>query len=135
MINKQAIIIGDLTADLEHAILELEARDATITELRLLEASAEANRDIGTPPNEQDFPPVGGQDQTGPPANLTVPSGGGPAAPLTGHANVRQEKDDEIFLTDKGRWENMGTYKENKNTKTLLFRPQRVVRLYFPVLF
>ena len=45
-----------MKADLEHAILELEARDATITELRLLEAAAEANRYIGTPPNEQDCP-------------------------------------------------------------------------------
>ena len=46
MINKEAIIIGGLRADLEHATLELEARNATITELRLLEAAAEANRDI-----------------------------------------------------------------------------------------
>ena len=92
MINKEAIIIGGLRADLEHATLELEARNDTITELRLLEPAAEANRDIWTTPNEEDVPPVGGQDQAGPQANLTVPSGGGPAAPLKGHENVRQEK-------------------------------------------
>ena len=46
MINNQAIIIGGLRADLEEATLALEVRDATITELRLHEAAAEANRDI-----------------------------------------------------------------------------------------
>ena len=57
MINKQATIIGGLRADLEQATLALEVRDATITEL---------NRAIGTTSNEEDVPPVGGQDQSGP---------------------------------------------------------------------
>ena len=49
LINKQAIIIVDLKANLEQAALALEVRDATFTELRknLLKAAAEANRTTG----------------------------------------------------------------------------------------
>ena len=113
MINKQATIIGGFKTDLEAALLALAARDATITELRLAQTATDVNRDIGTTPNKEDIPPVGGQDQAGPPADLAVPSGGEP--PST----------DELFLADEGRWENMVPHKEKMTQKTLCFRPQR----------
>ena len=98
MINKQATIIGGLRADLEQA---------TITEL---------NRAIGTTSNEEHVPPVGGQDQAGPPVNLAFPSGGTPGAPLNGDESAGQEKGDEMFLADEDQWENMGTLKKNMAT-------------------
>ena len=110
LINKQAIIIVDLKANLEQAALALEVRDATFTELRknLLKAAAEANRTTGTSPAEEADPPGGGQDQAGPPANLAVPSGKGQRlaempAPLEGHESAGQEKDEEVFLANEGR--------------------------------
>ena len=108
MINKQATIIGGLRADLEQATLALEVRDATITEL---------NRAIGTTSNEEDVPPVGGQDKAGPPANLAIPSGETPGAPLNGDKSAGQEKGDERFLADEGRWENMGTNEDKRTQK------------------
>ena len=121
MINKQATIIGDLRADLEQATLALEARDATITEL---------NRAIGTTSNEEDVPPVGGQDQVGPLANLAVPSGGVLGAPLNDDESAGQGKGDEMFLADVARWENMGTNREKRTQKHCALDPGR---LYFPV--
>ena len=113
-INKQAIIIGNLWPDLQEATLALEVRDATITELI---------RAIGTKSN-QDFPPVGGQDQAGPPANLAVPSGGAPGVPLNGHESAVQEKGDEMFLADEARWENMGTNREKRTQKRFSLDPR-----------
>ena len=112
MINKQATIIGGFKTDLEAALLALAVRDATITELRLAQAATDVNRDIGTTPNKEDIPPVGGQDQAGPPADLAVPSGGEP--PST----------DEMFLADEGRWENMVTHKEKMTQKHCALDPR-----------
>ena len=105
MINKQATIKGGLKIDLEAALLALAVRDATITELRLPQAATDVNRDIGTTPNEEHIPPVGGQNQAGPPADLAAPSGGEPPSP------------DEMFLADEGRWENMVTHKKKMTQK------------------
>ena len=82
------------------------------------------SRAIGTTPNEEDVPTAGGQDQAGPPANMGVPSGGEPAAPLKGHESAGQKKDDEMFLADEGRWENMGTHKEKRTQKHCSLDPR-----------
>ena len=55
---------------------------------------------------------------------LSLATRGGPAAPLKGPENVRQEKDDEVYLADEGRWENMGTPKEKKTQKHCSLDPK-----------
>ena len=49
---------------------------------------------------------------------------GAPEAPLNGPESTVLEKDDEMFLADEARWENMGTNKEKRTQKHCALDPR-----------